>query len=131
MSYVIAAPELMTSAATDLATIGSDLSAAHTAAAGPTVALTPAAADEVSASIAHLFSAHAQEYQALAAQAAVFHDQFVQHLTAGAWSYASIETAIAANLQDLPEVLLDSAVILLALPALPLMLLLALIWGFG
>ena len=35
MSYVIAAPEMMTSAATDLATIGSDLSAAHTAAAAP------------------------------------------------------------------------------------------------
>ena len=56
MSYVIAAPEMMTSAATDLATIGSDLSAAHTAATAPTLALIPAAADEVSASIAHLFS---------------------------------------------------------------------------
>jgi hypothetical protein len=36
MSYVIAAPETMTSAATDLATIGSDLTAAHTAAATQT-----------------------------------------------------------------------------------------------
>jgi hypothetical protein len=34
MSYVIAAPEMMMSAATDLATIGSNVSAAHTAAAG-------------------------------------------------------------------------------------------------
>jgi hypothetical protein len=33
MSNLIAAPEMMTTAATDLATIGSDLSAAHTAAA--------------------------------------------------------------------------------------------------
>ena len=33
MSYVIAAPEMMTSAATGLATIGLDLSAARTAAA--------------------------------------------------------------------------------------------------
>jgi hypothetical protein len=66
MSYVIAATEMMTAAATDLATIGSNLSAAHTAAAAPTVAVLPAAADEVSASIAHLFSAHAQNYQALA-----------------------------------------------------------------
>jgi triacylglycerol lipase len=41
MSYVIAAPEMMTSAATDLATIGSDLSAAHMAAALPTTALIP------------------------------------------------------------------------------------------
>ncbi|HWS94792.1 MAG TPA: PE domain-containing protein, partial [Mycobacterium sp.] len=39
MSYVIAAPEMMTAAATDLATIGSDLSAAHTAAAASTVGL--------------------------------------------------------------------------------------------
>ena len=56
MSYVIAAPEMMTSAATDLATIGSTLSAAHMTAALPTAAVIPAAADEVSASIAHLFS---------------------------------------------------------------------------
>ena len=56
MSYVIAAPEIMTEAATDLATIGSTLSAAHLAAAAPTVAVLPAAADEVSAGIAHLFS---------------------------------------------------------------------------
>jgi triacylglycerol lipase len=32
MSFVIAAPETMAAAATDLATIGSDLSAAHAAA---------------------------------------------------------------------------------------------------
>jgi PE family len=35
MSYVIAAPEIMTSAATDLATIGSNVSAVHMAAARP------------------------------------------------------------------------------------------------
>ena len=101
MSYVIAAPEIMTSAATDLATIGSNVSAAHAAAAIPTLAVVPAAADEVSASIAHLFSAHAANYQAMAAQAAAFNDQFVQHLTAGAFSYASIEAALASLLQDL------------------------------
>ena len=49
MSSLITAPEMMTVAATDLATIGSDLSIAHLAAAVPTVALAPAAADEVSA----------------------------------------------------------------------------------
>jgi PE family len=101
MSYVIAAPEIMTSAATDLATIGSNVSAAHMAAAAPTVALVPAAADEVSASIAHLFSQHGQGYQAVAAQAAAFHEQFVQNLTASAGSYASIETAINSYLQGL------------------------------
>ena len=52
------------------AAIGPTLSTAHMAAAVPTVAVVPAAADEVSAGIAHLFSAHAQDYQALAGRAA-------------------------------------------------------------
>jgi hypothetical protein len=99
MSFVIAAPELITSA--DLSNIGSNVSAAHTAAAAPTVAVVPAAADEVSASVAHLFSQHAANYHAMAAQAAAFNDQFVQHLTAGAFSYASIEASIASFLQNL------------------------------
>jgi hypothetical protein len=101
MSYVIAAPEMMTSAATDLATIGSNLNAAHTAAAAPTLAVLPAAADEVSTSIAQLFSQHAANYQAMAAQAAAFQEQFVQNLTASAGSYASMEAAIASLLQGL------------------------------
>ena len=92
MPYVIAAPEMMTSAAADLAAIGSNVSAAHMAAA-PTVAVIPAAADEVSASIAHLFSQHAAGYHAVAGQAAAFHEQFVQLLNGGAASYASAEAA--------------------------------------
>ncbi|HTY29970.1 PE family protein [Mycobacterium sp.] len=98
MSCVIAVPQMMTSAASDLATIGSNVSAAHLVAAAPTLAVIPAAADEVSASIAHLFSAHAQDYQALAGQAAAFHQQFVQNLTGGAASYVSAESGIAATL---------------------------------
>jgi hypothetical protein len=58
MSYVIADPEIMTSAASDLARIGSDLSAAHAAAATRTLAVIPAAADEVSTGIAQLFSGY-------------------------------------------------------------------------
>jgi hypothetical protein len=61
----------------------------------------PAAADEVSAAIAQMFSQHAANYQALAGQAAAFNDQFVQHLTAGAFSYADIEATIASLLQPL------------------------------
>jgi hypothetical protein len=99
MSSVIAAPELLAAAATDLAAIGSTVSAAHMAAAPTTVAVIPAAADEVSASIAHVFSVHAQDFQGLAGQAAAFHEQFVQNLTAGAGSYASTEAANAAVLQ--------------------------------
>jgi hypothetical protein len=100
MAYVIAAPEMMASAATDVATIGSNVSAAHMAAAAPTLALIPAAADEVSAGIAQLFSQHAQGYQAQAAQAAAFQEPFVQHLTAGAFSYAGIDAALASLLQN-------------------------------
>ena len=99
MSAVIAVPELMTGAATDLATIGSTLSAAHLTAAPPTLAVLPAAADEVSTAVAHLFSQHAQDYQALAGQATAFHDEFAQHLTASTASYAGAEAANVAVLQ--------------------------------
>ena len=98
MSLVIAAPEVMADAAAGLANISSTLDAAHMAAATPTVAVVPAAADEVSASIAHLFSQHAQDYQALAGRAAAFHEQFVQHLTSSAAAYASAENANATLL---------------------------------
>lgn len=100
MSYVIVAPEMMTAAATDLATIGSNLSAAH-AAAAPAHAVPPAAADEVSVGIAQLFSQHGQDYQALAAETAAFHEQFVQNLAASAASYDNIEAVIASLVREL------------------------------
>ena len=107
MAYVIAAPEMMTAAAADLATIASNVSAAHKLAAAPTVAVAPAAADEVSASIAHLFSQHAQGYQALAGQAAAFNDQFVQTLKSGGAAYAQTEATSAAGLLSLLSPLLS------------------------
>jgi len=100
MSFVIATPELMTSAATDLATIGSNLSAAHAAAAARTVAVVAAAADEVSAGIAGLFSQFGQDYQALAAEVAGFEEQFEQLLTDSARLYAFIEALAASYLQS-------------------------------
>ncbi len=99
MSFVIAVPDVIALAATDLADIGSTVSAARTAAAVPTVAVVPAAADEVSTGVAHLFSAHAQDYQALAVRAAVSYEQFVQRLTASAGSFASAEATNAASLR--------------------------------
>ena len=96
MSSLIAAPELITTAATDLANIGSTLNAAHAAAATQTTGMLAAAEDEVSAAIAAVFSAQGQGFQALGAQAAAFHDQFAQALTTGAGSYASAEAANAA-----------------------------------
>src|SRR6516162_10093614 len=97
MSFVIAAPEFVTAAASDLASLGSTISSANAAAAIPTTGVLAAAEDEVSAAIAALFSAHGQGFQALSAQAAAFHDQFVRTLTAGAGSYVSAEaTNVAA-----------------------------------
>jgi hypothetical protein len=93
VSYVIAAPELITSAATNLATIGSDLSAAHAAAAAPTTGMLVAAEDEVSAAIAAVFSAHGQDFQALSAQAAAFHNQFVEALNSAGSAYAVTEAS--------------------------------------
>jgi len=86
---VIAATEYLSAAASDLASIGSTISAANTAAAVPTSAMLPAGADEVSAAIATLFGAHAKSYQALSAQAATFHGQFVQLMNGGAGQYLS------------------------------------------
>ena len=97
---MIADPEMMTAAATDLASIGSNVSAAH-AAAARTLAVVPAAADEVSAGVARLFSGYGQQYRALAGQAAAFHAQFVRHLTASAGAYVSTEAANNALLWPL------------------------------
>ena len=103
MSYVVAAPEFLASAASDLSGIGSSLSAGHAVAAVPTTAVVAAAGDEVSAAVASLFSGHGQAFQALGAQAAAFHDQFVQALNAGAGAYASTEAASAGPLQTLAQ----------------------------
>jgi hypothetical protein len=95
MSFVIAAPELVSAAATDLENLRSTISAANSAAAGSTTALLPAAEDEVSAAIAALFGAHGTAFQALSAQAAAFHEEFVRVLNAGAGAYLSTELANA------------------------------------
>ncbi|AIH90393.1 hypothetical protein IU19_20515, partial [Mycobacterium tuberculosis] len=47
MSFVSVAPEIVVAAATDLAGIGSAISAANAAAAAPTTAVLAAGADEV------------------------------------------------------------------------------------
>jgi hypothetical protein len=100
VSFLSAAPELMSAAALDLQGVGSALSEAHAAAAGATTRVAAAAADEVSTAIASLFSAHAEEFQALGAQAAAFHDQFVRALSASAGSYAGAEGANATLLLE-------------------------------
>ena len=73
-------------------------------AAARTTAVVAAAEDEVSANIAHLFSRYAHGFQSVAGQAAAFHEQFVQHLTASTHSYAAMEAASAASLQHLTAI---------------------------
>ena len=70
----------------ELATVEKDVKDGQLGAAGP---------DEVSAAIARLFSSHAQEYAALAAQASAFHEQFMQALAAAGSVYAATEAATA------------------------------------
>jgi PE family len=100
MSFVNAAPEFVSAAASDFASIGSTLDAAHAAAVAPTTGVLAAGGDEVSEVIATLFAGHARAYQALSAQAASFHQEFVQLMNAGAGSYASTEAANVSPLQN-------------------------------
>ncbi|MGO8768720.1 PE family protein [Mycobacterium sp.] len=100
MSFVLAVPEALAAAASDVAGIGSTLSAASTAAAGPTTGVLAAAGDEVSAQIAALFSEHGLGYQQLSARVSAFHEQFVQALTAGTSAYAAAEANIAQTLAN-------------------------------
>ena len=116
MSFVSVVPEALGTAATDLASIGSTLNLANAAAAAPTTAILAAADDEVSAAIAAVFSAHGQRFQALGAQAAAFHEQFVQALTAGAESYFGAEAASAWLMQQAVNVVNAPAMALLGRP---------------
>ncbi|WP_375481796.1 PE family protein [uncultured Mycobacterium sp.] len=93
MSFVTTQPEALAAAAGTLQGIGSMMSAQNAAAAAPTTAVVPAAADEVSALTAAQFAAHAQMYQAVGAQASAIHEMFVNTLGMSAGSYAVTEAA--------------------------------------
>jgi hypothetical protein len=73
MSFVTTVPDLIETAAGDLAGIRSTLSGATAAAAASTTGVETAAADEVSAAIAALFDTHGQQFQTLSAKAEAFH----------------------------------------------------------
>lgn len=103
MSYVVAAPEWVASAASDVARIGSILGAANAAAATSTSTALSAAEDEVSAAIASLFSDHGEAYQALSARVSAFHDQFAAALNQAGTAYAAAEAANANPLEALGQ----------------------------
>ena len=97
-SYVIAAPEALAAASADFSGIGEALRAANAAASVPTTSLLAAAQDEVSAAIASLFGGYGQEYQAVSARVAAFHEQFVAAVRGGGLMYAAAEAANASPL---------------------------------
>jgi hypothetical protein len=86
----------MAAAAKDLSSIGSTISAANAAATASTTDVLPAAADEVSTAVAALFGSYGRNYQSLGAQAAAFHEDFVNTLNAASDSYAQTEAANAS-----------------------------------
>ncbi|WP_131806114.1 PE family protein, partial [Mycobacterium alsense] len=106
MSILSVTSDVVSAAATDLASVGSTISAAGSVAASPTTAVLPAAADEVSASIAQLFSSYGRAYRDLSTQAEAFHAQFVQALNAAGSSYAVTEAANTSPLQTIERGLL-------------------------
>jgi hypothetical protein len=96
MSSLSAQPQLIATAATDVAEIDSAIGAAKAAAMDPTTGLVAAAQDEVSAATAALFGAYGKEYQALLKQAAAFHQEFAAALAAAGNAYARAEAANAS-----------------------------------
>lgn len=97
MSFVVATPGLVESAAQDLAGIRSSLADVAATVAGPTTGIASAAQDEVSVAIASLFGNFGEEFQTLNAAAQSFHAQFVSLMSSGAGAYVSAETANAAQ----------------------------------
>ncbi|MDP7705545.1 MULTISPECIES: PE family protein [unclassified Mycobacterium] len=100
MSFMHADPEALKAAASSIAGIGSEISSANAAASLPTTGVVAAAADQVSAQVAALFSSHAQGYQQLSSQISAFHEKFVQALGTSAASYANAESSAAQTLAN-------------------------------
>ncbi|MEK1186765.1 PE family protein, partial [Mycobacterium ulcerans] len=101
MAFVIAAPELVSAAAENVASIGTSLGAANAAVAASTTSVLSAGADDVSQAFAALLSSHGAQYQALSAQAAQFHQGLMQLLNSAGGAYAGAEAANVSPLQTL------------------------------
>jgi hypothetical protein len=102
MSFLFTSPQIMASAAGDLANIGSTLNEARSAALPATTDLLPAAEDEISQALASLFAGHAESFQAIGAKVSQFHDQFVQLLSGGAQRYVEAELGNVSPLAAAP-----------------------------
>ena len=97
------APEALASASADLSGIGEAIREATSAAAPSTTSVVAAAEDEISAAISKLFGGYGQEFQALSAQAGLFHGSFVQALTSGGSAYGAAELGGSNLLQSIVD----------------------------
>ena len=102
MSYVTTLPEALAAAAAKLEGIGSGMAAQNAAAAPPTTAIAPAAADQVSALQATQFSAFGNLYQSVSAQAQAIHQQLVTTLGTSGGSYGEAEATNQAAAASTP-----------------------------
>ncbi|OBG29358.1 PE family protein [Mycobacterium sp. 852002-51057_SCH5723018] len=102
MSFLVATPEMVSAAGGSLAGIGSTLNEATSAAAGSTTSVAAAGADDVSTAISRLFGLYGQQFQALSAQAATFHNEFSNLLNGTAAAYLGTEIANTADAMSAP-----------------------------
>ncbi len=102
MSFVTTLPEALAAAAAKLEGIGSGMAAQNAAAAAPTTAIAPAAADQVSALQATQFTAFGTLYQSVSAQAQAIHQQLVNALGTSAGSYGETEATNQAAAASTP-----------------------------
>jgi hypothetical protein len=97
MSYVKTVPAAISAAAAQLEGVGTSFATESSAAAAPTTAIAPAAADEVSILQSSAFSTYGQLYQSVSAQAQAIHQQFVNLLQQSSSSYQETEGANQAG----------------------------------
>lgn len=96
---MLVSPDELITAAQRLAIIESDIGAANLNAVASTTKIATAAHDEVSQSVAELFSTCGQQFHAAVEQNGIFGTQrFAARLTAAASSYNSTEAATVASL---------------------------------
>jgi hypothetical protein len=110
MTTLLTEPQLVETAAANVAEIRSEISEAKAAAAGPTTGLAAAAQDEVSAATAKLFGAYAQEYHSVLTQAGVFHEEFAAALASAGNAYAATEAANASAISRVAPTLTSMVV---------------------
>ncbi len=96
MSFLTALPEALQAAAAQLQGLGTTFEAQSSAIAAPTTGLAPAAADEVSALQAGIFSTYGNLYQQISGQATAIQQQIAQNLGLSGGSYANAEATNAA-----------------------------------